>query len=281
MRDKKQSSFKLQLGSLFIPCLCLVVAVAIVFGKNFILPAMTSLVHQNTPDPPPAHDAITMHYHERPPYYTTGSLGVSGLCIDPAKLAFEKAGIPFQWQKTPAKRQLDIIKANRSRDCLLGWFKNSEREKFAKYSVSIYQDKPLMALARADNKKMASGRTLEGILSNPGLILLKKNGYSYGRFVDGKVIELHSKQVVTNAENVGMLKMIHSKRADYFFISEEEAEMLISSSGLPKTDFKYIRFSDMPEGNKRYLLFSKKVEDQVIEKINAAIMKYVHNKPGR
>lgn len=281
MQRKKASPSKLQFGSVFIPCLCLVIAVVILFGKNFTSRDMAPLTHPITSNTPPAHGTITIHYLERPPYYITGSLGVYGLCADPAKLALTKAGVQFRWQKTPAKRQMAIIKANRSEDCLLGWFKNSEREKFANFSACIYQDKPLMALARADNKKMISGKTLEETLANTSLILLRKNGYSYGRFVDAKIRELHSKQEVTNTGNVGMFKMIHAKRADYFFISEEEAEILIATSGLPKTDFKYIRFSNMPAGNKRYLLFSKKVENEVIEKINAAIRKFIHNEPRR
>lgn len=210
----------------------------------------------------------------------TGSFGVYGLCADPAKAAFEKAGVSLHWQKTPAKRQLDILKANTSKDCLLGWFKNPAREEFAKFSLCIYQDKPTIALARSDNAKIVSGISLEGILSNPELMLLRKNGYSYGQFVDTKISELHPKQEITHAENMGMIKMIHSKRADYFFISEEEAKELTTSSGLPQADFKFIRFSNMPNGNKRYLLFSKKVNDEVIEAINVAIRSYVHCDAG-
>ena len=266
--------------STLIPGLCLVVGLTVLFGKSFISRDLSLPSRQSSTNPQPVNDLITIHYHERFPYYVTGPLGVYGLCSDPAKLAFKKAGIPFRWEKTPAKRQLDIIKNNRSRDCLLGWFKNSEREKFAKYSLYIYMDKPAIALARADNKEIIPGRPLEETLFNVNLILLRKNGYSYGQFVDAKIAELNPKQEITNAENVGMLKMIHSKRADYFFISEEEAEELTASSGLPKTDFKYIKFSNMPQGNKRYLLFSKKVEDEVIDKINAAIKRYVHGKSG-
>lgn len=266
--------------SVLIPILCLVVAVTVLFGKSLISRDQSPLSRPSAPNPQTGNDMITLHYHERPPYYVTGPLGVYGLCSDPAKLVFKKAGIPFRWKKTPAKRQLDIIKRNRSRDCLLGWFKNSEREKFAKYSLYIYLDKPAIALARADNRKILSGRPLEETFSNANLILLRKDGYSYGQFVDAKIVEFNPRQELTNAENVGMLKMIHSKRADYFFISEEEAAELTASSGLPMTDFKYIEFSNMPEGNKRYLLFSKKVKDEVIEKIDAAIKKYVHAKPG-
>ena len=69
-----------------------------------------------------------------------------------------------------------------------------------------------------------------------------------------------------------MLKMLQHNRIDYFFISHEEADSLIESSGIPKNNFKYIAFSDMPKGEKRYLLCSKKVGDDIIEKLNSAIL---------
>ncbi len=154
-----------------IPLLCLALAVALLFGRGFI---------PHGGESPPfltmetlADGVITLHYHERPPYYMTGPLGVYGLCVDPAKLAFNRANIPFRWEKTPAKRQLDIIKENRSKDCIIGWFKNPDREKFAKYSHVIYQDKPTIALARADNYNIISNGPLEETLLNSDLVLRK------------------------------------------------------------------------------------------------------------
>ena len=73
-----------------------------------------------------------------------------------------------------------------------------------------------------------------------------------------------------------MINMILARRADYFFISEEEADALIPKAGLNKADFKYIRFLNMPTRLKRYILFSRQVEDELVEKLNAAIIKYIH-----
>ncbi|MBU0970171.1 MAG: hypothetical protein KKC20_05965 [Proteobacteria bacterium] len=255
-----------------VPFLCLGIAVALLFGRGFIPhgePSSVPLALEK-----PADGVITIHYHERPPYYMTGPLGVYGLCADPVKRAFHQANIPFRWEKTPAKRQLDILRENRSRACLIGWFKNSEREKFARYSHPIYQDKPFIALARADNPQLISNGPIEEILLNPDLVLLRKNTYSYGKLLDTMILKLGPRQRRTSAENIGMLKIIHSGGADYFFISEEEATQLPVTSGLLKTDFKTIRFFNMPGGNKRYLLFSKQVENQVIDQINWAIKDY-------
>lgn len=270
----------LRLKTILIPGACLTVVAALLFGRTFF--------YGNKPHPSPklsdvktpANKLITVHYHERVPYYVTGADGVYGLCAEPLSLAFKKAGISFCWQKTPSKRQMDILKQNRGRDCLLGWFKNPEREKFAKFTLHIYKDKPAMALARADNGNIKSRGRLEEALSNSMLVLLRKDGYSYGRFMDEKITLLNPRQEITTAENIGMLKMIHAGRADYFFIAEEEAGELIAKSGIPKTNFKYVRFSNMQEGNKRYILFSRQVEDEVIEKVNTAIRKFIHGSSG-
>ena len=72
-----------------------------------------------------------------------------------------------------------------------------------------------------------------------------------------------------------MLRKIYHGRNDYLFISLEEADALIEFSGLPKKDFKYITFSDMPAGEKRYILCSQKVSDEIIDKMNIAITEYV------
>lgn len=224
-------------------------------------------------------NTITVHYHEKPPYYVTGDFGVYGLCAERAAQIFRYADIPFKWQKTPAPRQLDIIKSNKSRDCGIGWYKNLEREKFAKYSIPFYQDSPIVALKLSSrHEEIVSGQPIKEILSNSGLTLLLKTGYSYGRFVDQAIALFSPKHIVTTLEPVGMVKMIYFKRADYLFVSEDEAEAVIKISGFSEKEFDFIKFSDMPEGNKRYLIFSNIIEDKTIEKLNSAIRLYKYDK---
>lgn len=270
----------MRLNIALIPGMCMVAAVAVLFGRSYISADIPQPSDTDSSPVQTSEDVITLHYHERPPYYITGPLGVYGICADPAKLAFKKAKVPIRWEKTPASRQLGILKANRGRDCLLGWFKNPQRETFARYSIHIYQDRPTIALALAGNHKVIDDRPLADTLLSADLTLLRKEGYSYGRYIDTMISKLLPRQDMTDAENVGMLKMIHSRRADFFFISEEEANVLTATSGLPQDDFKYVRFTDMPTGNKRYLLFSKHVAVDEVARIDAAIRKYVHEKAG-
>ena len=60
-------------------------------------------------------------------------------------------------------------------DCAVGWFKNSEREAFAKFSKPIYQDEPQVVLTAIENHKIKSTDTVESVLANHDLNLLVKN----------------------------------------------------------------------------------------------------------
>ncbi|MFO7913886.1 MAG: hypothetical protein R6V15_17160 [Desulfotignum sp.] len=270
----KKLEFQLKSGILLIPVLCLVAAVLMLYAKPYISGGIQHTLTVPVLKGGGSEKAVTIHYHERPPYYVTGPLGVYGLCVDPVKKAFLGADIPIKWVKTPAARQLDVLKHDGKNNGIIGWFKNPSREKFAVFSPYIYQDRPTIALARADNPHILSGRPLTETVKNTDLVLLRKKGYSYGKFIDDMIAAYNPKQEITTAENIGMMKIIHTGLADYFFISEEEARELIRTSGLLPDDFACIRFTDVPGGNKRYLLFSRSTDQQIIEKINTGIREH-------
>jgi hypothetical protein len=52
-----------------------------------------------------AQERIDLHLYVRPRYMVQSSeTQISGLAADLARAAFDAAGVPFRWQKTPAKR---------------------------------------------------------------------------------------------------------------------------------------------------------------------------------
>lgn len=224
---------------------------------------------------PPTDEAVVVYYHERRPYYVTTPKQVHGLIADRVNWIFKDAGIPYVWRKAPAKRQLEVIRDNAQGVCAVGWYKTPEREAFGNFTLPIFMESPTMAIARADNDQIRTGETLARTLSNRRLRLLRKDGYSYGKFIDDAIRQFAPRGMVTTAENLSMVKMIHTHRADYFFISKEEAEDLILCSGLPVKDFQVIRFSDMPLGNKRYLICSRKIEEMTLLRLNRAIKDYL------
>ena len=265
----KQKKTTRKTGLIF---LGLVMVLSVIYGRSLFIRSSGVL------EIPPTNSSVTpnphlimVHYHQRSPYYIRDEDGVHGLCMDPVIKAFETSGLAFQLVETPAKRQLKIIEQNKGRDCIVGWFKIPDREKIGKFTLPIYQDKPMIALAGKHAGLPGKYDSVETILKNRDLTLLRKDGYSYGGFLDEKIDDFKPRQEMTTAENLSMLKMIHSRRADYFFITKEEAKNLLELSGFPLSDFQLVVFSDIPKGNKRYLLCSRQVGDEVIEKLNAAL----------
>ena len=248
------------------------------FGRTLFYSTKTGYatpgsVHLQDTSPP--ETAIEVYYHERRPYFVTTPNQVHGLIADRVNWVFKDAGINYIWRKAPAKRQLEIVRNNEQQACAVGWFKTPARQAYGNFTLPIYIDSPTMAIARADNDQIRSGDSLARTLSNRRLRLLRKDGYSYGRFIDDGIKEHVPREMVTTAENLSMIKMIHTHRADYFFISKEEAGDLILCSGLPEKDFKTVDFEDMPQGNKRYLICSRKIEEMTLLRLNRGIKSYL------
>jgi polar amino acid transport system substrate-binding protein len=223
------------------------------------------------PGPCAAQQVVDLLYNERPPYIIAQPDGsAAGLTATPAGNAFKNAGIPVEWKRVPTNRQLTIISQGRGNDCAIGWFKNAEREQFAKFTKPIYRDKPTVLLA---NRWFAppSDATLRELLARPDTRVLVKDRFSYGPYIDGLLAEMKPLLIRTTNENMQMVAMIKANRADFMFVAEEEADYLVEQAGFNPADFRLLRPADMPEGEKRYLICSKHVDDSIIERLNAAI----------
>ena len=77
------------------------------------------------------------------------------------------------WLKIPTNRQLAAVKDAASSSCAIGWFKNPEREQFAKFTKAIYRDKPTVILANRQFV-VAPGARLESVLAAKEVRVLVK-----------------------------------------------------------------------------------------------------------
>ncbi len=215
--------------------------------------------------------ALTVYYNERPPYAVSGAGDqVEGLTATPAARALAAAGVPFRWVKLPSNRQILSIKDNRAPECALGWFRNPEREQFARFSKPLYQDRPTVALSHQGLEP--PGRRLAELLSQPGVTVLVKERFSYGPYVDGLLAQLRPTVTATTVENAQMVQMVARRRADLMFAAEEEASVLIEQAGPEDArQLKVLHFADMPEGEKRHLMCSRAVPEELMQRLNAAI----------
>ncbi len=223
------------------------------------------------PATPACQQGIHILYHERIPYMQLTPRGITGLTASVVSDAFQLAGVNTVWKEIPPKRQLQRIKSDRPCECALGWFKTPERERYAKYSLPIYQDKPQVALVKSSNYQFTDGQTLPEVLSNPNLKLLVRDGYSYGQFIDEKLRQYHPSTKKVAYDNFKMLELIYYRRYDYFFIAPEEIKKLIQASAFQYQDFKSISFSDIPHGEKRYLICGMGVPDRILQALNQTL----------
>jgi polar amino acid transport system substrate-binding protein len=218
-----------------------------------------------------AGEALTLYYNERPPYLVTRSTPdkVVGLTADPAVQAFVGAGLAPRWTAMPSTRQLVTLRESTEPACAVGWFKNPDREVAFKFTKAIYRDKPTVALARG-NFAPASKKLAE-VVHQAGLRVLVKDKYSYGPWIDALMARARPQTVVTTEENVQMVRMIAGQRADIMFTSQEEAQYLVAQSAVGPSAVKILQFDDVPPGEKRYLMCSRNVSDDIIGRLNNAI----------
>jgi polar amino acid transport system substrate-binding protein len=214
---------------------------------------------------------IPVLVHDRAPYYVIEDGTVSGIVAEPTAQAFADAGIAFAWRELASNRHLRVIRQNAEPVCATGWFKTPERTAFARYSVPIYADRPAAVLVRADNDRVRRYRTLSSIMADDSLLMGAKLGYSYGAAVDAMIDEFATRRVMTTQDNVGMMRMLLGKRFDYMIASFEEADGLIAAGGAAPDAVAALSLDDMPAGNTRYIVCSKRVPQTTMNALNAAI----------
>lgn len=215
---------------------------------------------------------ITLFYYERKPFHYTGADGqVEGLIVGPTLQAFEKAGIPVVWKLMPATRIMATLQANIGEDCAPGWYKTPERESFARYSLPIYSDKPLVAIVRADYP-VRQGMTAKEFFLRPQVKLLTKQTFVHGSYLDQIIAAMPPANVVRVTDDISsIVRMLHYGVGDVVTATQEEAEYYVTDAGYRMNEFRVVTFPDVPAIEKRYILCSRHVSDEVMDKLNAVI----------
>lgn len=215
---------------------------------------------------------LTIYYYIRPPYYAEDAEGdVRGLVVDPVRRAAALGQVPLRWVALPAAQHLPRIQANTGPACALGWFQTPERARFAVFSEEIYRDGPAVGLARKDSQALAEGMSLHEAMDNPSLVLLVKEGFSYGEYVDTLIATRGPRRIITAEENTSMLSMIQAGQADYMLLAPEEAEHLFTLDAFSRNSFRIVHFRDVPPGNRRYLMCTRATPLALLSRLNLGL----------
>lgn len=212
-------------------------------------------------------DTLNIYYEERIPYINVTSNNLLEGCVgEVITNALKKSKVDFKFLLASASKQLIEIEKNHQKVCGIGWFKNKDREKFAKFSEVIYQDKPTVILHRSEDLRFEKISNISDLLSKNDLSVLLKSSYSYGEFLDNELKKSNLIKRTTFEDNQKMTQLIGFNRADFMFASYEEGKLLVQKDKSKRLSIKEI--ADLPKGNKRYLMCSKMVDDSIIEAIN-------------
>ncbi|GGX33975.1 substrate-binding periplasmic protein [Undibacterium squillarum] len=217
---------------------------------------------------------ITLHYYNRPPFLYQDAAGhVKGILAERAEKVMQQAGIHYRWENTPVTRILYHLEHSKRHDCAPGWYFSAEREKFAWYSKPVYRDLPVVVISRAQPFSAAPGN-LASILNTPGVRILLKRGLLHNSELQEQLRKpMAAKIETTVAEMPVMLGMIENGRADLTIVTQEEASYYAS---LPQWSGRQLKISKIPGLNTadaRYILCSKTVPAELMQKINTAIDK--------
>ncbi len=183
----------------------------------------------------------------------------------------KKAGVKAEFACYPSKRILDAIQYGED-VASIGWFKTKERESYAKFSLPIYTNKAVGVFALTEvGKKLSVFSSLKAIMQSRQFTLGLIAGHSEGSYIDG-LIRLFPEHVsVVNGCQVQLLKMLKERRFDYILLPPEEVETLTEEARINR-EFVLLEMDDIPEGNKRYIIYSKSIPQALIDKVDNAIL---------
>ena len=218
-----------------------------------------------------ADEPIEIMYFHRPPYYVQQEYGPpQGILVNLAREIFTRAGVEHRFVPMPSKRILDTIERG-GNYCSIGWFKNSNREKYAVYSKPIYLDKHLVLIMNREKARMFPQELpLETALKS-GLYLGVMSGFSYGQWADRHIERIKPNLETINAGQKNLLTMVAMGRCDMMLIGLEEAEWVMKNYASLAVRLEIKKLTDAPAGNLRYMIFSRQVDPKHISAIDEAI----------
>ena len=219
---------------------------------------------------------LDVKYIEYPPYYATTPDGnINGIIVDIVRKVFKRAGVHCTYTSLPSKRI--IIEMEKGAEVAsLGWFRTAEREKFAKFSLPIYLNKPVgVLMLRDEAHRFSTYNSFKDLMSSGIFKIGRIDGHSDGEYLDSILLNYQGKTVWLAADEVRLIKMLKSKRFDLILIPPEEMEVLVHSAGYYMNDFALQFMNDIPNGNARYIMYAKSIDDGLIKQIDKAIVEEV------
>lgn len=211
-------------------------------------------------------------YLERPPYYWTDNGEPKGFLLVLTQRILDRAGVTATWAPHPPNRIIEELRTNRLPLCSIGWFRTAEREAFANFSLPIYRDQPMVLLTTVDKaQRFSRHRTLREVFSDTSLVMAQVASFSYGEAIDRLQRDILVRNLTVSSTQKVLPRLILQDRASYMLVAPEEVPTLLQSAGVDPQQFTALSMDGIPAGNLRYLIFSQRVPESTLSRVNEAV----------
>jgi uncharacterized protein (TIGR02285 family) len=215
---------------------------------------------------------ITVEYRDKPPYSFTDRGQPAGFLLKRTIEIMKLAKVEAVYVEMPLKRIMNDIQANQEELCSPSWYKLPEREKFARFSLPIHQDKPHVVLASgATAPALRALSSMSALMADTRFSLGVVEGVSYGPELDKAIAAMARPPIRAVISPVQLAKMVAVRRADYMLIDQEDLNWIDTRGEINALNLVRINYPDAPEGLKRYLMCSRQVDPRTMERIDQAI----------
>lgn len=221
-------------------------------------------------------EPLTFAFPERRPYYFFDHEGQEeprGEIAERVIAATKLADIPAHFVTMPWTRILQETKSE-APFCSFAWYRTYERERYARFTVPIWQDEPYVVIARAG--------LAAALDKTPRFIDLKFDEpvrfgrmaqVSYGPYIDAILAEPDRGIVPISLVNdrFNMLRMIEMGRLDMILLTLDELSLIQNTQALPADKFHIVYYPDIRSGNMRHIMCSQALSEKVIQRLDKAL----------
>lgn len=218
-----------------------------------------------------AAEPLLVTFIDKPPYYYADASGEArGFLVERTRQILGEAKIEVSFEARPASRVLHEIRTESRVSCSIGWFRNAERETFARFSRPIYHDRPLLGVVqRAHAAEFPSPHSIAALAAS-GVRIGSVAGFSHGEAVDRALARMATPVDLAPAPAQNLSKLL-AGRVDLALFNSEELDHLIVVTPGVSSRLARIEFSDVPPGSARHLMCSRHIAPGLLERIDAAI----------
>ncbi len=223
---------------------------------------------------------ISVAWREKPPYhYTEGGVEKGFLRFRTIRI-FEEAGVPLQFVDEPTKRVWASLQAGKPNYCAMGRYKTLERASYTQYTHALHIDPPQYLLtSSALLGKIKSHKTLAAVLADRNLEVGLIDGGSYGPELDALVRAGANKVTVRTVDSATLMRMVAVGRMSYTFADRYSWDHIRARDPLVAS-LHPVDLPDMVPGMTRYIVCSKNMPPQVMQRLDKAIERlHLYDKP--